>query len=166
MVQEMMKIPLGGIQRVHCNQTTVTVCHNNVTIARPDKVSDWPRNWEEGATWTQVPGGFFPDRNQVVICTNDGEIATNHGSDNLVVHEVGHAIDQYVNGDADPDFLRARQLDLCALSNYEQEVNGGASETYAESMARFHGKTVSDRDKILYENLYAYWQSVPLKPLW
>jgi hypothetical protein len=33
-------------------------------------------------------------------------------------------------------------------------------------MAHFHGKTVSDRDKILYENLYAYWQSVPLKPLW
>jgi len=169
-IDEMMGIPLGGIQEIHLKQTTVTVCHDNVTIARPDFLDDpKPRNWPAAYNWTDVPGVYDPTADQTIIATQDGQIPQegfSHGSGNLVVHEVGHAIDAAVDGENDPAFIEAREKDYEFLSAYEREHNGGAQESYAESMARFYGQTPSQADREIYQNLFAYWRTVPLRPLW
>jgi hypothetical protein len=33
-------------------------------------------------------------------------------------------------------------------------------------MARFYGQTPSKEDRDIYKKLFAYWRTMPLRPLW
>lgn len=164
-VAEMIKIPLPALEALKKKGTRVVVCHDSVTEIRQDLQGVQPRGWPPGKTWDSVPGLFDSQSNRVIIATRGGQVPATgdgHGSHNLVLHEVGHAIGEAatVGGEDDPRFIAAREKDKAALDNYEgQQGHAGIEETYAESFARFHDNDPNDAR--VYPNLHAYWASNP-----
>jgi hypothetical protein len=95
-----------------------------------------------------------------------------HGTYDLVLHELGHAIAHHLgqfegldesddgsDAHAKPGFLAARDEDWRRLHRYyRQEGNGsgaGADETFAESFGRFYGGDPKlERD---WPALYRFW---------
>jgi hypothetical protein len=145
--------------------TRVWVCHGSVTAVRTDLAGVRPRGWPPGQTWDSVPGLFDPSNNRVIIATRGGAVPATgdgHGASNLVIHEVGHAIDHDTSASETPEFVAARTADAATLSAYEsQSGEAGAEETYGESMARYHGGDAGDA--AAHPSLHAYWATNPLE---
>ncbi|MBE9127038.1 MULTISPECIES: eCIS core domain-containing protein [unclassified Coleofasciculus] len=166
-VAELIKMPLPALNALKNKGIKVVVCRNSVTEIRTDLKGVQPRGWPPGATWDSVPGLYDPNSNRVIIATRNGRIPPSgdgHGSHNLVLHEVGHAVGGTLGsasgGENDPQFLAARNQDKAKLSGYENQAGAaGVEETYAESFARFYGK--DPNDATLYPNLHAYWAGNP-----
>ena len=166
-VAELIKMPLPALNALKNKGVKVVVCRNSVTEIRKDLQGVQPRGWPPGKTWDSVPGLHDPNSNRVIIATRKGRIpptGDGHGSHNLVLHEVGHAVgkalDAASGGENDPKFLAARNKDKAKLSPYENQPGAaGVQETYAESFARFYGK--DSNDATLYPNLHAYWAGNP-----
>ena len=164
-VDEMLKIPRGGLEALKKKGTKVVVCHDSVTDVMTELKGVRPRGWPPGMTWDSVPGLFDSASNRVVIATKDGKVpptGQGHGSANLVLHEVGHAIDAMGGGMSNnADFLQARAKDLGNLTAYEkQEGNAGREETFAEDMARFYGGQADHAKN--FAGLDAYWRTNPI----
>jgi hypothetical protein len=166
-VAELIKMPLPALNALKNKGVKVVVCRNSVTEIRKDLRGVRPRGWPPGKTWDSVPGLNDRGSNSVIIATRKGRIpptGDGHGSHNLVLHEVGHAVgntlDAASGGENDPKFLAARNKDKAKLSPYENQPGAaGVQETYAESFARFYGK--DPNDATLYPNLHAYWAGNP-----
>lgn len=162
---EMMKIPQAGLEALRDMGTRVWVCHGSVTAVRTDLAGVRPRGWPPGQTWDSVPGLFDPTNNRVIIATRGGAVPATgdgHGASNLVIHEVGHAIDHDTSASETPEFVAARTADAATLSAYEsQSGEAGAEETYGESMARYHGGDAGDA--AAHPSLHAYWATNPLE---
>jgi hypothetical protein len=162
-VAEVVKIPRPGLEALVAKKTRITVCRGSVTEVLTNLKGVAPRGWPPGMTWDIVPGLFDSATNQVIIATKGGKVPATgdgHGSANLVIHEVGHAIDGATGGSNAPEFVAAYNQDKSALPAYEQQDGAaGREEAYAESMARYHG---GGNDKTG-PNLSAYWKSDPLK---
>ncbi len=164
-IAEMVKIPLPALEALKKKGTKVVVCRNSVTEIREDLKGVQPRGWPAGKTWDSVPGLNDRGSNRVIIATRAGRVPAKgdgHGSHNLVLHEVGHAIGEAatVGGEGDARFIAAREKDKAKLDSYEgQAGSAGVEETYAESFARFYGN--DPNDATTYPNLHAYWASSP-----
>lgn len=161
-VTELVKIPRGGLEKLVAKKTRVTVCRDSVTEVLTSLKGVQPRGWPPGMTWDSVPGLYDPATNQVIIATRGGQVpptGDGHGSANLVIHEVGHAIDAAGGGSSSPEFVAAYDKDKASLPAYEQQAGAaGREEAYAESMARHHGGSSDTTGP----NLAAYWQTDPL----
>jgi hypothetical protein len=112
---------------------------------------------------------FFPDTNEVVIAvvghnTAEGPHVPGYGegqgSQNMLVHEIAHAIAQATKAWKSNAFIEARKADLAQLTAYERQPgNAGLSETYAESAARFYGGSYGS---IVTPHLDAYFRAHPI----
>jgi hypothetical protein len=171
-VAELAKMPETALRSLIANNTTVIACRNSITDYRTDLKGVQPRGWPSGATWDSVPGVANSGRNEVVIAvighgTTAGahvpKTGEGHGSANLVIHEVAHAIDSKqtaTRNSSSTDFNTARNADLAALPAYETQAGvAGKSETYAESAARYYS---GNHGSISTPALDAYWRSNPL----
>jgi hypothetical protein len=171
-VAELAKMPETALRSLIANKTKVIACRNSVTDYRTDLKGVQPRGWPPGATWDSVPGVAQNIRNEVVISvighgTTAGahvpKTGEGHGSANLVIHEVSHAIDSKqsaTRNSSSTDFNTARNTDLAALPAYETQAGvAGKSETYAESAARYYS---GNHGSISTPALDAYWRSNPL----
>lgn len=163
MVAELIKLPLAGLRALAHKR--VVVCRNSVTEIRTDLRGVRPRGWPEGRTWDNVPGLNDPSGNRVIIATRNGRIpppGDGHAASNLVLHEVGHGIDDAVGGGSNTEeFQTARTADQAHLSSYFLQAGApGLRETYAESLARFYNNDPTDA--ATYPHLHAYWASDPL----
>jgi hypothetical protein len=171
-VAELAKMPETALRSLIANKTTVIACRGSITDYRTDLKGVQPRGWPPGATWDTVPGLANSARNEVVIATiGHGTTAgahvpksgEGHGSANLVIHEVAHAIDgkqTAIRNSSSADFNTARNADLAVLSAYETQAGAaGKSETYAESAARYYS---GNYGSISTPALDAYWRNNPL----
>jgi len=141
--------PDALIAELHGANVRIVVCREAVTDYRPDLLSDTPRGWPPGVTWSVVPGCYLPDEHNVAIATvlwngvrQVPPTGVRHGSFNLVLHETMHADDYIANRlrSHNPDFLAARDADKGALTDYQrQEGAAGMEESYAETAARHFG---------------------------
>ncbi len=164
-VDEMVKIPRPGLELLKTKNTKVIACKDSVTDVMTELKGVKPRGWPPGMTWDSVPGLYDSASNRVIIATKDGKVpptGQGHGSANLVLHEVGHAIDAMGGGMSNnADFLQARAKDLGNLTAYEkQEGNAGREETFAEDMARFYGGQADHAKN--FAGLDAYWRTNPI----
>jgi hypothetical protein len=164
-ITAMLRIPLPGLQALAAANKRVVVCRGSVTEIRTDLRGVRPRGWREGQTWDTVPGLNDPTNNRVIIATRNGAIPATgegHNASDLVLHEVGHAIDDSVGGGSNEQaFQDARTADLAALGPYfRQAGTAGLRETYAESFARFYANDPADA--ATYPHLHAYWAADPL----
>jgi hypothetical protein len=164
-VAELVKLPMAGLRALALANKRVVVCRDSVTEIRIDLRGVRPRGWPEGRTWDTVPGLNDPNNNRVIIATRNGRIpptGDGHAASNLVLHEVGHAVDDAVGGGSNTqEFQRARTADAAQLGSYFTQAGAaGLRETYAESLARFYGN--DPNDAATYPNLHAYWASDPL----
>jgi len=161
-VAEVVKIPRGGLEKLVAKKTRITVCRDSVTEVLTHLKGVQPRGWPPGMTWDSVPGLYDPGTNQVIVATRGGKVpptGDGHGSANLVIHEVGHAIDEAGGGSDAPEFVAAYDKDKNALPAYEQQAGKpGREEAYAESMARYYGGNTDKTGP----NLVKYWQTDPL----
>jgi hypothetical protein len=164
-VDEVVKIPRGGLEALKKKGTRIVVCHDSVTDVMTELKGVAPRGWPPGMTWDSVPGLFDSGGNRVIVATRGGKVpptGDGHGSANLVIHEVGHAIDAAGGGMSNSaDFLQARAKDVAKLSAYETQAGtAGQEETFAEDMARFYGGEADHAKN--YAGLDAYWKGNPL----
>ncbi|MDX2010190.1 MAG: peptidoglycan-binding protein [Myxococcaceae bacterium] len=167
-VAELEKLPLAQLQQLERQGTTVVACRDSVADHRTDLANVQPRGWPPGSSWSQVPGAYAPNNNEVIIATTSGPNGTRavpatgqgHGSANIVAHEVGHALDQGAGRPSmnDPEFQRAYQADYAGLAPYlQQPGEAGPSEAYAESLAMY----LSNPDELRRKHpaLAAYWDT-------
>lgn len=173
-LDELMQLPTCVLRQLHDQGTTVQVGRGSVTDCRTDLRGETPRGWPPGSTWDNVPGLFSPAQNTVTVATRGHGTESGagvpptgdgHGSANLVLHEVGHAIDHQAGQpparSCDASFNAARDQDLAGLSVYERQAGtAGQQETYAESLARYYGNDPDDPTD--HPNLHAYWASDPI----
>lgn len=146
---ELAKFSDADLDRLKANGSTVVVCRGSVTEYRTDLKNVHPRGWPAGATWDTVPGLHDGNKKEVIIATTGHgtpagahvpKTGEGHGSENVVVHETGHALD--MDGpppplNQDPAFQAARNQDLAALPPYErQNGDAGLQESFAEGLAR------------------------------
>ncbi|MCB9543294.1 MAG: hypothetical protein H6703_12720 [Myxococcales bacterium] len=161
---EMAKMPTSALEVLRDEGTRVKVCHNSVTEVREDLRGVRPRGWPPGMTWDTVPGLYDPGRNWVIIALRGGAVPARgdgHGAHNLVIHEVGHAVDHDTSGSDQPEFIAARDADLATLSGYESQAgSAGREESYGESMARYHGGDAGDA--AAHPNLHRFWAADPI----
>lgn len=90
-----------------------------------------PRGWTEGSTWDDVPGAGPGSRNgQVVIAAN--KLKEGHGSQNLILHEVGHGLDVHELSTADDwqKIWKSEEWWDAYTADYPEEA-------FAESFAKF-----------------------------
>jgi hypothetical protein len=164
-VDEMIKIPRGGLEALKKKGTKVIACHDSVTDVMTELKGVQPRGWPSGMTWDSVPGLYDPSGNRVIIATKDGKVpptGQGHGSANLVIHEVGHAIDAAGgNISSSEAFKKAREKDVGNLTAYEKQTGtAGLEESYAESMARYYGGAKDEAEN--FKGLHEYWAGNPL----
>jgi Flp pilus assembly pilin Flp len=164
-LKELEKMPQGALQALQNAGIKVTVVKNSVTEALPALKGVQPRGWPPGATWDNVPGLYDPTTKQVIIATRNGAVPATgdgHGSASLAIHETAHGVDAALNANNDPAFQAARNADLAKLPPYETQPGAaGREETYAESMAEYYSNPTAMQAQ--YPNLYAYWNSNPIK---
>lgn len=171
-VAEVAKMPLAALQQLESAGTKIVACRDSVTDYATSLKGVQPRGWPPGATWDQVPGAYMPSSNEVVIATRGHgtpagarvpATGEGHGSVNLVIHEVAHAIDATApasRNSASTTFNDARTKDIAALSSYEtQPGTAGQSESYAESAARYYGGSGGTSKT---PALDEYWRNNPL----
>jgi len=157
---ELEKIPEKYRQLLAEKGAQVVVVRDSITEYFPDLKGVQPRGWPPGSTWDSVTG-CAAGKEAVIAVVGHGTGTpqlNNHGSGNVVLHEVGHVLDT-VTGAYSDDFIRARNADMGSLSEYEkQSGDAGLQETFAESFARAF---TDPNYKDTHPHLYAYWQSMP-----
>jgi hypothetical protein len=174
---ELEQLPYCVLQQLWDQGTTVKAGRGSITDCRADLRGVTPRGWPPGSTWDSVPGMYDSRSNSVFIATTGHGTADGtrvplenegHGAVNLVLHEVGHAVDL---GSGRPqrrslgsEFNSARNQDLAGLSPYETQRDQatdrpGQEETYAESFARFYSNDPNDVKD--HPALHAYWAANP-----
>jgi hypothetical protein len=163
--KELMKFPKDALLILQKKKTKIAVCRNSVTEVATHLKGVRPRGWPAGMTWDKVPGLYDGTKNQVIIATKGGKVPAKgdgHGAANLVVHEVGHALDAAIGGSDTQAFKNARAADLVGLTAYEKQAGkAGREETFAESMARYYGKARGARKA--HPKLHAFWKKFKWK---
>ncbi len=151
-VAELARLPLDVLHLLADNGVRVRAARGAVTDYLPELSGQAPSGWPPGFTFDDVPGIYHPPTNEVVVSTighgtPEGArvpaFGEGHGSVNLVIHEVFHAVDAHAPVEASSrgaPFQIARTADSAALPPYEE---GSESETYAESAARHYSGDTS-----------------------
>jgi hypothetical protein len=141
---------------------TVVVCRNAVTEHLTHLKGVKPRGWPPGSTWDGVPGVFAGATNEVVVATKKPGVLDHAGSKNVVLHEVGHALDWQqglLQTQSDKsEFIAAWSLDYGSLPSYLQQTPpAGPSEAFAESLAmrRMDPGALATQ----HPALHAYWEA-------
>lgn len=125
----------------------VLACRDSVVDYKPELSGVAPRGWPAGWTWDAIPGVCW-DRDVVVAVVGHSGSSPHvprsgegEASFDLVLHELGHSLDENASGknvlSTLPEFVEARKADASALSAYESQPGAaGLEETWAETFAR------------------------------
>ncbi|MEW5851024.1 MAG: hypothetical protein AB2A00_19715 [Myxococcota bacterium] len=168
---ELQRLPAGALLELARKGFNVVVCRGSVTDHLTHLRGVQPRGWPPGATWDGVPGCCDVERKEVVVATQPGgphgrhlpDTGNAHGSESLLIHETGHALDFGSGGTKcsaqDANFVAAYQADHANLHHFSsylvQPGDAGREETFAETFAMF----LRDPDEMQRRlpNLHAYW---------
>jgi hypothetical protein len=148
------------------------VPNDNVTNAFPGYKGQKPPKWEAtlpGATWDRVPGMLNDQTKQIAVSTVNHQIATKgHHSENLALHETGHALGRLTNQNGvplykSPQFLKAWNEALkdvahagIRLDSYFSNPERGFDEMFAEGFARYF----DGGEKATYEFSKPGWRKI------
>jgi hypothetical protein len=111
-----------------------------------------PRGWEEGRTWSEVPGAGATGNHGTIIAGNS--LHRGHGAVDLILHEVGHSVDRYFKDrDGTMDFSNTRMFsEVNQLTPFESLYGTSASyersnaeENFAEMFAYYFESEESRR---------------------
>lgn len=174
LVAEVARAPAPLLERAREAGITFVATRGSVLEHLPELRDERPRGWDEGRSWSAVPGLYHPAGREVVVLIRSDEhgrrcvppIASGHGSDDLVMHELGHALDyrrvyRSVHSDA-REFKEAYAADRERLTAMGETylLQGGAAgreEAFAESFGRYFGRDPDMASEL--PALYAYWQA-------
>jgi len=151
----LLGMPPARLTRIRDDGVRIASSRGSITDHAVDLRGVAPRGWPPGSTFDTVPGVYRPEKKDVIISTIEGPNGTRvvsnaHGSYDMVLHELGHAVDGAVveNASTDARFAATRERDLAALPEYmRQPGEAGASETYAEAFARYYGADPTMRNQ-------------------
>ncbi|CAM3311052.1 MULTISPECIES: anthrax toxin lethal factor-related metalloendopeptidase [Yersinia] len=176
---ELQKLPLNILKTADSLGQFITLTNDNITNhPRMNALKgQTPRGWTNGKTWDSVPGvgalgkgaenEFHADETVVALtqlANGSWQLATEHGSANLVLHEYAHAIDRSFGEKANMgdkglgevgDSLSCRQsfrdiwqTELGSTSQTDSNYyywqggsDGGAEEAFAEAFSDLYGGT-------------------------
>ncbi|HDY8067430.1 TPA: peptidase [Vibrio vulnificus] len=163
---------------------TIVATHDNVTTYWKHLDGVQVRGHPDGVTWNTIPGAGAPDGElELVIALKQGSDGVwhipsgNHGSNNLVLHEYGHALDKIVGRKLDgkafsqsEDFYRSWYNEYASgnlKDNYyiqpANNYSAALEETFAEGFAKlFDYGSVSEYE---WPNVATYFYSVLKKKL-
>jgi hypothetical protein len=154
---ELAKLPPAVLARMEQIDVKVVACRESITDHRTDLKGVQPRGWPPGATWDNVPGVYLGDERAAVIATRDDgaghrrvpPTGDGHGSFNVVLHELGHGLDDRdafgeKPGDEKSEFRKAYDADLQSLRDHHEDYllqapPAGPEEAWAESFAMAYG---------------------------
>ena len=139
-LQDLNLLPDATLERLR--QTGVEVHVGDVRAPNLDQLLDLadkhPRGWPKGRTWSDAPGGYFPNRGMSgrgVVAAGRGD----HGSSSLLLHESAHALDDFERLSADPAFRDLHEQAFDRLPSYLRQGGprgvAGAQELWAEGLA-------------------------------
>lgn len=175
LVTEVARAPAPLLERAQAAGITFVATRDSVLEHLPALCAERPRGWDSDRGWDSVPGLYNPAGREVVVIIRSDEhgrrcvppMNTGHGSDNLVLHELGHALDyrRVVRGvhSAASDFLAAYSTDRARIAaageDYLlQEGAAGREEAFAESFGRYFARDPDMASEL--PALHAYWQTV------
>ncbi|WP_312209422.1 RHS repeat-associated core domain-containing protein [Pseudescherichia sp.] len=174
---QLYKIPLNVLEKLQELGQYITFTNDNITnnplrahlkgVIPRGHVATWDTVPGVGAQGKNAPAGTHGDETVIAMSqTSSGQwqMATNHGSTNLMLHEFAHAIDRSFGekgnlGDKgtgeEGDYLSRRQSfrhawrqDLSQSANdsdttyyWQGGSDGGAEETFAEAFGDMYGGT-------------------------
>lgn len=161
--REVAALPVELLRRIEASGIRFVACRESVTDELASLRGVTPRGWPPGSTWDQVPGLYDPGTKRVVVATKSGpsgarvvpETGNAHGSAELLLHELGHALDANKTlgfTSANADFRRAWDADRPALERAHetyllQPGDAGPQEALAEVLARVLGKHSAEADR-------------------
>jgi len=184
------RMPAAVLKELNDNGIVTGVCRGPVTDMLPELNDVNPRGWGS-RTWDEVPGVYKGDKKMVVVGTMDdggkrkipgpSEGPVQHGTNDLLGHEAGHAFDVAKGSHKrdNADFIKARQDDLKekgdnrlkpvrddyfmtsteSSSGKQSSDDAARSETFAESFAMFFDQSMGK-----WPNLKEFWSKNPWAP--
>jgi hypothetical protein len=159
--QQLARIPIEDLRRLEAGGARVLVGRGNVADAMASLRGQRPRGWPPGSTFEDVEGVRTGTGRRVIIGVSRDPVGhPTTRSPTVVLHEVGHALDELATdgGSRSREFADARARDLATLPAYERQPGAaGLEETYAQSYARY----IDDPEGMrrTQPSLYAYWSS-------
>lgn len=153
-VAEVARLPLPVLRALEANNTPIRVGRENVTDVEPSLRRERPRGWVEGRTFAEAPGIYHPPSRSVILSTEDDgrggrRLSDDHGSLDLLVHEVAHALDlrdafgvARGNISDSREFREAYDADRANMarmgrSYLTQHGEAGREEAFAEAFAAY-----------------------------
>ena len=167
---EIRKLSPDLRERLFSAGVQVVVCRDSVTDYWP-ALSGWcGPGWPAESTWDSVPGTYLAGTKEVIVatCLVRGQVrvppfAYRHGSFNLLLHEIGHAMYDEIPGDG-TKFASAFAADRHRRIIFRNHYEDYPSEAYAETVARYFGGDATFRNAR--PELYAFAAAVwPLSSL-
>ena len=163
-------MPASTLQSLEQAGVKVVVTQGTVTEHLTHLKGVTPRGWPPGSTWDQVAGLYNPATKEVVIATHPAGDAARRlpgadesGSADVLLHEVGHALNNTGRGTKPGGLLSdskafqdAYDADKASLGAYYQQAgSAGRDEAFAEGYARFLSNAAEmQRDQ---PSLYAFF---------
>ncbi|ENH7396347.1 peptidase [Vibrio vulnificus] len=182
--KELSKADSVFLSKSLSNDITIVVTHDNVTTYWKHLDGIQVRGHADGVTWNTIPGAGAPDGEvELVIALKQGSDGVwhipkgNHGSNNLVLHEYGHALDKIVGKKLDnkpfsqsEDFYRSWYNEYASgnlkdkyYTQTENNYSAALEETFAEGFAKyFDSGNVSQYE---WPNVATYFYSILKKKL-
>lgn len=140
------RLPVGLLIALRKRNRGIELVADNVTNhpAMESYVNVRPRGWEEGRTWSEVPGAGATGNHGTIIAGNS--LYRGHGAVDLILHEVGHSVDRYFKDrDGWMDFSNSRMFsEVNRITPFapmygpgESYARSNAEENFAEMFAYF-----------------------------
>jgi hypothetical protein len=169
-MNELDKLPNSVVTALADAKTKIMIVADNVGQANLAHVmpQGHPRGWDDGKTYSDLPGLYDPDDQNTVIIAADADTPKvptvagvpqegkppepRHGSSDMILHELGHAYDKAMH------YLSKKKGFVVAYKTVPKEElskyyiqpkdptnnplepsDDGRSEAFAETFARFYG---------------------------
>jgi hypothetical protein len=140
-LDEYARLPDGVRKLLGAKGTKVNFGARPVTeLGLGDLADVHPRGYAPGQTWKDSAGAHSPSKNLLAI----GNGTATYASANMPAHEAGHAVDHFLNGSGNPDFVKlhdsANQVFGTRMSPYFTTAgnpDGARKEFFAETFAKW-----------------------------
>ncbi len=152
--EHVARLPMPVLRALDERKIPIRVGRESVVDVVPSLANETPRGWHEGRTFHDVPGIYHPESRSVIVSTEASAsggrmLSDDHGSLDLLVHEIGHALDLrdafgLASGAVSDsrEFRQAYDTDRANLQRLgrtylTQEGEAGREEAFAEAFAAY-----------------------------